>query len=139
MTTAQELRDQTRELPNGHALLGAGYVLAGFGITRDSDPLAESNYAVAMRELVALAGMSDPMAVGFVGRPWADSDPYTEPVGVAEFRHWACGWIHELMIRADRADLIAKSVELVNRVADYPVLDEFDYAEREAGEEAMAD
>jgi hypothetical protein len=131
---AQELRDATRKLPNGHAILGSGYVLAGFGITRDSDPLAESNYAVAMRQLCAVAGI-DAMSVGFLGRPWFDDDPCDAPIAVAEFRHWACGWIHELFIRVDREDLVAKSVELVGRVADYPVLDDDDYAEREYAEQ----
>lgn len=127
MAFAQDALTRTRQLPNGDRIVAAGYILAGFGITRDSDPLAESNYHVAIREIAAAAGI-DPSEVGVIGRPWIDADPYDLPVGIASFRHWACGWIDELVVRADHAAAIACAASLVDRVADYPVLDEDHYA-----------
>ena len=130
-----DLRDRTRQLPAGHLLLDSGWQLAGFGIHRESDPLEESNYSVAMRTLAEAAG-AEWNQIGFVGRPWANPtdahDPDTDPpIAVAEFRHWAVGWVQELMVRTDRPDVIAVAEELYCRVQDYPILSEDDYTERE--------
>jgi hypothetical protein len=75
---------------------------------RDANCLTESNFACALREL------------GGEG----------ENVEVHRFGHWACGWWEALAVRAgtpeaDKAEGIAK------RLADYPVLDEEDWSQRE--------
>ena len=131
-TTETDARIRTAQLPNGRLILESGWELAGFGIHRDSDPLEESNYSVAMRILAELANV-DPLDIGYIRRSW--DYPFTDgdsPVAVARFGHWAVGWITELMVRSDHAELVAKALELAEYVAEqYPVLDDSHYAELE--------
>lgn len=126
-TFANERLERTRALPNGQRILDAGYLLAGFGVHRDSGVLDESNYAVALHTLADAAGVTP----ADLGRPWADDASNSDPVAVAHFRHWAVGWVDELMVRADRPDLLAVADGLLARLGDYPILDEWDYSERE--------
>ena len=66
-------------------------------------------------------------------------EPFTEadkPDVMAEHHHhWACGWIDGWAIRVYRDGRITEAFEayhaLVERLADYPVLDEEDYSRRE--------
>lgn len=60
--------------------------------------------------------------------------------------HWACGWVDGLVIRVydDEGavtDAFRRYCELMNKLEDYPVLDEEDYSRREheAGLEYIAD
>jgi len=122
-----ELRDSTRELPNGHLLADAGWQMAGFGVHRDSDPLSESNYAVALQRLIAEAKI-DPWDVRYLSYPDFDADA---PIAIAGFGHWAVGWVDELMVRADRPDLLAVCQEMLNDIDDYPVLDEDHFIQHE--------
>ena len=70
-----------------------------------------------------------------------------EPCDVIEEHHrsWLCGWIDGYAIRVYRNGKITKAFrtyhELSSRLADYPVLDEEDYCEkeREATLENIAD
>lgn len=129
------LLEQTAKVPNGQRLLEHGWQLAGFGIHRDSDPLAESNYSVAMRELARLAGV-DPVNIDWVGAPWRtgrEFDPADDcPIAVARFGHWAVGWVQELVVRVDRPDLVELATQLSEYVAEqYPVLDDHHYIELE--------
>ncbi|MGA1753030.1 MAG: hypothetical protein ACO395_06675 [Pontimonas sp.] len=131
--TARNALIRTAQLPNGDKLLDSGWESAGFSITRDSDTIAESNYSVAMRTLLELAGMSW-QDVKHVGRPWETDDEFADhpPVGVASFNHWAHGWVDELMVRSNHPHLVAKAEELRTYVDEqYPVLDDGDYCERE--------
>ena len=133
MTTLQEWEQRTTQLPSGRLILESGWVLAGFGITRDSDALAQSNYSVAMRQALELAGMewSD---VTDLGSPWRDDEDMRlgDDVAVAHFGHFACGWIDELVVRSDRVD-IREALNNMRTYVDgqYAVLDEADYSERE--------
>lgn len=78
------------------------------GRTRDSGPLEQSNFEVALREL----GGEGP------------------DVEVHRFRHWGCGWLEIILVRPDtEVHQIAKN--LVAALTDYPVLDDEDCSRRE--------
>jgi len=122
---------RTLQLPNGNDILEVGYVLAGFGIHRDSDPLDESNYYVAMNVLIDSIPEMNISDINYLGRPWVDAYPQDAPITIASFKHWGVGWIEELMIRADRQDLLDVADGILEELEDYPVLDEYDYSMRE--------
>lgn len=77
--------------------------------TRDSDNLEESNFEAALK---ALGGESD-------------------TVKIIRDSHWACGWIEWLGIDESDAAALEKADDIADALADYPVLDENDYADRE--------
>ena len=94
---------------------------------RDSGLLDQSNAAAITKEL----------------EPFTDSD---DPDVVMEsHNHWACGWIDGFSIRVFRdgqiTDAFRKYHELTERLAEYPILDEEDYSNREleATSEKIAD
>lgn len=83
---------------------------------RDSELLTVSNAAVILKEMKA-----------FISRGSAL---------VERHNHWACGWIQCLVVKVyDRRGIPTQAVrklwELKRRLADYPVLDDEDYANRE--------
>lgn len=78
------------------------------GRNRDSECLDESNFATALK---ILGGER-------------------EDVEVHRFGHWACGWFEIILVRPDSA--AAKEAEEIEAaLANYPVLDDNDYSERE--------
>lgn len=86
---------------------------AGVGQSRDSDYLEQSNFAVMVQEL---GGESD-------------------VVTVVRESHWAVGWVEWVAIKADGTAESDKALqiadELQDRLANYPILDEDDFGERE--------
>lgn len=89
--------------------------------TRDSDILSESNWAVACESLKAEAydGGADRFDVRPVVYHWRAG-------------HWACGWIEYLCVRADAPEsALTAAGEIVCSLADYPVLSDDDFSERE--------
>lgn len=85
------------------------YWSAGVGRSRDSDCLEESNFAAM---LVVLGGES-------------------ETVLVVRESHWAVGWVEWIAIQDDDDKALQIADENKARLADYPVLDESDWSERE--------
>jgi len=88
---------------------------------RDSDLLSESNWDYACRALGAEA---------YDG----GSEYFSERPAVYHWRagHWACGWVEYLMVRADADESVLTAAgDIVCSLADYPVLDESDYSDRE--------
>lgn len=88
---------------------------------RDSSLLSECNWDVACEGLKAEAydGGED----NFAARP----NVYHWRAG-----HWACGWVEYLMVRADASDDIqTEAGEIVCSLADYPILDESGFSDRE--------
>lgn len=87
------------------------WLVAPVSQTRDSEPLEQSNYAMALESFAEV----DP-----------DGDDYEEH----RFGHWGPGWFEIIIVRpgskcADVAEEIACALE------DYPVLDESDFSQRE--------
>jgi len=92
-----------------------GWYGAGFGQSRDSDVLEASNFAVASKALLALAG---------------DFEDETT-VQVVREGHWAVGWVEWIAIHSTNQTALTKARELCDRANDYPVLDEEDFSRRE--------
>ncbi len=84
------------------------------GRSRDSGQLELSNYAVAVARLEEI----DPS-----GDDWREES----------YGHWACGWVEEVYVRPGSA-CQDYAEECAAALADYPVLDEMDFCERESEE-----
>jgi hypothetical protein len=94
-------------------------------VHREAGCLSRSNY----RCLVAqLAGDNFKLA-GSKG-----SQTLTDDVAIEEASHWAAGWIQYLVINPANTELVAKAEKLLERIEDYPVLDESDFSELETEE-----
>jgi hypothetical protein len=79
--------------------------------TRDSGPLDQSNFATA----VAMLGGE------------------SETVEIHRFGHWGPGWF-EIIIVDPKSPQAATAKDIESAMADYPVLDESDFSEREQNE-----
>jgi hypothetical protein len=75
----------------------------------DQTVLNESNFAVALE---ALGGAS-------------------ETVICATFKHFACGYFELLLVHESDDEALKIADDLVDKIKDYPVLDDDDYSERE--------
>lgn len=85
-----------------------GYIL--IGRNRDSDILTNCNFDVALN---MMGGESD-------------------HVEVIRDSHWAVGWVEYILVASDApVETLAKAVEIVERLDDYPILDESEYSEAE--------
>ena len=78
------------------------------GRNRDSDCLDESNFHSALKSL----------------------EGEGEDVEVHRFGHWACGWFEIIIARPD-TKAAKEAADIEAALADYPILDENDYSERE--------
>lgn len=87
--------------------------------SRDSDPLEESNYAIALQRMQEIAGTLDP-----------DAEPEGGYVHEHGASHWAVGWVEQLWV-ADHPELVAALESMRAALRDYPVLDDHDHAKRE--------
>lgn len=85
------------------------YYSAGFGRSRDSHDLEESNFHTA---LAAIGGES-------------------ETVIVVRESHWAVGWVEWIAIHATDEKALAAADGQRERYEAYPVLDEEDFSNRE--------
>lgn len=90
-----------------------GFVV-GLSRSRDSATLPESNFESL---LVALGGVSN-------------------SVRVVRFGHWGCGWFEQIHVSVRAPAKLKILMECLNALADYPVLDDSDYSEREQAEQA---
>ena len=111
MQTYREFR------PTGFDVAGLGcddrqdWLVGPCSITRDSGILDLSNW----HSMIAT---------------FEDIDPNGEDHEAHSFGHWACGWFEIVLIRPDSA--VAQSAkEIESALADYPVLSDDDYSERE--------
>ena len=60
-----------------------------------------------------------------------------ENVQIDRFGHWACGWFETLSVRRDTAEH-SKAEDIERKLADYPILDEFDASDLEYQENTDA-
>lgn len=79
------------------------------GRNRDSDILTESNFECALREL---GGESD-------------------TVKIVRESHWASGWLEWIAIHESDCKALECADSIVAALADYPVLNDIDFSERE--------
>lgn len=131
---AVDMTDRLWKCPNGQYAVQAGYMLAGFGQHRDSDAAERCNYLEARRLICEAAGQ-DPDDV-----PVFDTngdDIYTEPVIYGSWRHWAVGWVEELLVRTDNDEATRTAFELHTYVTEqYPVLNDELWSMLEAEDES---
>lgn len=85
------------------------FLVLGVSRTRDSGPLDESNFASALE---LLGGES-------------------EDVQIHRFGHWGPGWFEIILINPEAKDKLAIAEEIESSLADYPVLNEEDFSNRE--------
>lgn len=85
------------------------YYRSGVGQSRDSDDLEASNFSTMLSDL---GGES-------------------ETVIVVRESHWAVGWVEWIAIHVSDEKALRIADENMERLADYPVLDESDWSERE--------
>lgn len=111
--TRVEQMSQSGGLDGYHNFMGddssyKDWYLAPIGQSRDSSCLEQSNFAIGLK---MLGGGSDTVMVGHYG-------------------HWACGWVEQVYVKpGSKAAEIALKIE--KDLADYPVLDEQDYSDRQ--------
>ena len=55
----------------------------------------------------------------------------SETVIVVRSGHWAVGWVESLLIHESDSEAIAEGEKIQAEIADYPVLDDSDYSDRE--------
>lgn len=121
----KERRDRLWACPNGQYAVQAGYILAGFGVHRDSDSLARANYESAQR-LICEAACQGWSGFGDLTVFHSDGDEiHTDALIVGSWGHWAVGWVEELLVREDNDVAVNKAFELHTYVTEqYPVLDD---------------
>ncbi|MGH9213947.1 MAG: hypothetical protein ACRD2C_25230 [Acidimicrobiales bacterium] len=100
------IAELAEEMRCGVAEVGMGPVSR----TRDSEPLAESNFRVVLRDLRSI----------------------DERVTTMRFRHWGFGWWEEIAVPLDNPQLIDRVGRWVEQLESYPVADETDLADLEA-------
>ena len=114
MPTIEELTKEYKHLklwtlPDSYfGELWPNYYSSGFGRSRDSDDLEESNFEVARKALESFEG-----------------------VQVVRESHWAVGWVEWIAIPADSPEALQIADDLCERRDQYPVLDEADFSDRE--------
>lgn len=92
-------------------------------VTRDSDCLARSNY----RTFIKLLG-------GKGSEGGKGSQDINENLAIEEATHWACGWLQYLIINPECVELIQEATQALERLEDYPVLDDEDFSALEMEE-----
>lgn len=121
-----DYREHALELPTFQAFRPTAFDSAGLGSegkeawrvlpvseNRDSGPLPCSNFAAACKMLESFTEADEPSA------------------SVETFGHWGPGWFSILVVNPDCAEAMEIAGEIACRLADYPVLDEEDFCERE--------
>jgi len=85
------------------------WLVAPCGQSRDSGPFDHSNFATCLK--------------------WLGGE--SETVEVHRFGHWACGWFEIILVEPGTA---AAGIldEIVEKLDNYPILDEGDLSERES-------
>lgn len=98
------------------------YYGCGFGQSRDSDELEQSNFAQVLRELAKLPPF-------VYSAP--DCDNEIESRQVVRESHWAVGWVEWIAIHEADTAALELCDRLRERYENYPVLNEEDFSERE--------
>jgi len=79
--------------------------------TRDSDALTRSNFICALEQ---------------VGK---------ENCYITHERHWACGWVESILIPQENTTALEVAQKILDKLEDYPVLNEDHYSELEYEEQ----
>jgi hypothetical protein len=98
------------------------YYGAGFGQSRDSDCLEESNFATVLARLTELPEFVPPAS---------DTDNEIESRQIVRENHWAVGWVEWIAIHENDEAALRLCDELRESADGYPVLNEDDFSNRE--------
>ncbi len=88
----------------------SGVGMGPVGQHRDSDPLDKSNYIVVLKNL---------------------KERFGESVDDTRFRHWAVGWVEEVVFDNGNAEVVAAVDEWRANLDDYPIADEEHHSQME--------
>lgn len=88
------------------------WLVAPVSQTRDSGPLDRSNFECFLK---AMGGE-------------------TEDVQICRFGHWGPGWFEIVLINPAKPELVKLAEDMENSLADYPVLDDMDFSQKETDE-----
>lgn len=105
----QMIKDRSWTRPNSYMGPDHNDTIAIIGRSRDSELLEQSNFDVALERL---GGES-------------------KHVEVVRDSHWACGWIEQIRVSKTHKPTLKIALDILNSLADYSVLDDGDYFERE--------
>ena len=94
------------------------------GRNRDSDCLENSNFECGLKAIQAVAS-KEPIP--------GDEDESATVQTVCE-NHWAVGWVEWIAIHESDKAALAEAERLLERLENYPVLNEEDFCERETNE-----
>lgn len=118
----KDMTDRLFQCPNGRYPVQAGYMLAGFGQHRDSEPLERANYLEAMRLICEAAGQDVDDVPSFDSH---GDEIYVEPVIYGSWGHWAVGWVEELLVRVDHDVAVTTAFRLWRyKHREHPVLND---------------
>lgn len=95
------------------------------GRHRDSGVLTQSNFEFALAAIGGEQSCEDPAN---------ESAQEYGLVYVVRESHWAVGWVEWIAIHETAYDALRKADEIMERLEDYPVLDEDDFSRREQDE-----
>lgn len=99
---------------------------SGFGQSRDSDCMEESNFATVLKALAKLPPFIHPLNAS------GEMDNEIESRQVIHESHWAVGWVEWIAIHEADTAALELCDKLRGDYENYPVLDESDYSERES-------
>jgi hypothetical protein len=129
MKTTEEPYPHLQKWSHPKFYMGAtweGYYSSGFGRSRDSSTLEESNFQVVQRELAKLPEWEPPASP-------EDIDNDEEPISRQVIResHWAVGWVEWTEIHESDTAALALCNKLAAKEEGYPVLDEEHWSQLE--------
>lgn len=78
--------------------------------SRDSKIIEESNFRATLKALKKIS---------------------EDGIIIETARHWGCGWIETLIIDPSNEKLVREATEILNALADYPIVDDEDFSNLE--------
>ncbi len=131
--TPTHLQTWTRPAYYAGAIWPDYYVV--YGRTRDSDTITESNWTVITKALTAIEPESEPDHAPWFDKPDEARDTPKPGWVIVRESHFLCGWVEWIGVHHQADPRVIKSADdMIGRIADYPILDESEWSERETAE-----
>ena len=108
-----------------------GYGNTGISINRDSEALGRSNWRVIVQNLFERFPQMDWLHRSALDFKWDDRPPFV----IIESRHWAVGWVNELLVDTQNEEAVLAVLAWADSLADYPVADDMDYSQEQMMED----
>ena len=104
------------------------------GQNRDSDALTRANFDAGLKAVRAVMSKDSVPAVATDSKHLFKEPETTETVFVVRESHWACGWVEWIAIHQSDAAALQCADKIMERLEDYPVVDENLWSEYEQAE-----